>query len=329
MSAIQIISAPSILGLKPSGVEHLAESLLAAGLAENLRTEYPVIHVPTLNTLYNDKRDTETNCLNTKSLIDFSLTLGKAVSDTINQKRFAFVLGGDCSILLGIMQALKRTGRYGIAFLDAHADFYEPSKSITGEVADMDLAMITGRGPAALTNINNGKPYVKDENVIHIGQRDWEETRKYGSQDIRDTIIKCISLADIEKKDLPVILPEILQHIRQSATDGFWIHFDTDVLSDEINPAVDYRLPGGLSFDQAEQLVRALLLTERIAGISITIFNPKLDRDGYIAKNITKSIARAFDLTICRLSKTYFSYPIITAEKCSVTLLTIEPISPL
>jgi arginase len=195
------------------------------------------------------------------------------------------------------MQALKIKGNYGIAFLDAHADFYEPSKSITGEVADMDLAIITGRGPAALTNINNGKPYVKDENVLHIGQRDWEETQKYGSQDIRDTIIKCISLADIEKKGLHTIIPEVLQHVRQSATDGFWIHFDTDVLSDAINPAVDYRLPGGLQFDQAEQLIKNLLLTERMTGISVTVFNPALDPDGHIAKSITESIGRAFDLT--------------------------------
>ena len=122
---IEIISAPSILGLKLSGVEKLGESLLASGLAENLGSPHPVIHVPTLNKLYNNTRDPETNCLNAKSIRDFSLTLGKAVSDTINKKRFAFVLGGDCSVLLGIMPALKTKGTYRLIFLDAHADFYE------------------------------------------------------------------------------------------------------------------------------------------------------------------------------------------------------------
>jgi arginase len=74
---IEIISAPSILGLKPTGVEGLAESLLAAGLAENIGGIHPVIHVPTLNNLYNQKRDPETNCLNAKPIRDFSLALGK------------------------------------------------------------------------------------------------------------------------------------------------------------------------------------------------------------------------------------------------------------
>lgn len=58
----------------------------------------------------------------------------------------------------------------GLIFLDANADFYEPEKSITGEVADMDLAIVTGRGPELLTNINDQRPYLRDENVIHIGQ---------------------------------------------------------------------------------------------------------------------------------------------------------------
>lgn len=295
---IEIISAPSILGLKPTGVEYLSESLLASGFAEHLRVGQPVIHVSTLNALYNDKRDQEANCLNAKAIRDFSLVLGKAVSGTINRRRFPIVLGGDCSILIGIMSALKAIGTFGLIFLDAHADFYEPEKSITGEVADMDLAIITGRGPKILTNMNNLQPYVKDEHVIHMGQRDWEETKKYGSQDIRETTIKCFNLADIEKKGMNSTVIELLQHISNIEVEGFWIHFDTDVLSDEINPAVDYRLPGGLLFEQVEHLIRSLLLSGRMAGISITIFNPRLDNSGRISKSITESIGRAFDFDI-------------------------------
>ena len=53
---IEIISAPSILGLRSNGVEKLGESLLASGLAEKLKYAQPVIYVPTLNHLYNKKK---------------------------------------------------------------------------------------------------------------------------------------------------------------------------------------------------------------------------------------------------------------------------------
>jgi arginase len=292
---IEILAAPSILGLKPGGVEHLADRLLTCGLAEHLPSPYPVIPVPTLNSLYNPQRDPETHCLNAEPLRDFSLTLARAVSSTLSKGRFAVVLGGDCSILLGIMPALKERGSYGLIFLDAHADFYEPEKSVTGEVADMDLAIVTGRGPELLTNIYNLKPYVKDKHVIHIGQRDEAETQAYGSQDIRDTGIKCVNLAAIEKKGIDTIVTEVAEQVEQLAVDGYWIHFDTDVLSDAVNPAVDYRLHGGLLPEQVIRLMRSLLATGRMTGLSVTIYNPWLDSDGHIAQQITECLGAAFE----------------------------------
>ncbi|CAN5501824.1 hypothetical protein BH23BAC1_BH23BAC1_25210 [soil metagenome] len=84
---IEIISAPSILGLKPSGVEFLSDSLLASGLAENLQAENKMVHVPTLNSLYSEKRD-QYNCLNIEAIKEFSITLGKFVKNTIHKNLF-------------------------------------------------------------------------------------------------------------------------------------------------------------------------------------------------------------------------------------------------
>lgn len=294
MRDIQIISAPSILGLRPTGVEKLAETLLDLGIVAGVESRYPVIHVETLNQAYNPQRDSVTNCLNPQSVRDFSITLSETITGVVSKNRFALVLGGDCSILIGAMAALKAKGNYGLIFLDAHADFYEPEKSTTGEVADMDLAIVTGRGPSMLTDINVLKPYVNDENVIHIGQRDWEETQEYGSQDIRATGIECVSLDEINSGSFHEVVKLLVDRLNESQLDGYWIHFDTDVLSDDINPAVDYRLPGGLLLDQLEPIVKSLLDTGKIVGITITIFNPRLDQDGEIAKSLNESIIRMF-----------------------------------
>ena len=70
---------------------------------------------------------------------------------------------------------------------------------------------------------------------------------------------------------------------------GFWIHFDTDVIADEENWAVDYRLPGGLSFNECEKLLKGLLDTRQIVGMSVTIFNPDLeDNEQTISKKLTE-----------------------------------------
>jgi arginase len=295
-SSIQIISAPSILGLKPTGVDKLGATLLANNLDLLLHSHLPVIHTPTLNQYYSVERDPQNGCINAPAIREFSLNLNTQIIATLHAGHFPLVLGGDCSILLGITPALKARATYGLIFCDAHADFYEPEKSITGEVADMDLAIVTGRGPVMLTNINNQHPYLNDENVIHIGQRDGEETRKYKSQDIRETAIRCIDYEEIKKIGIHETIQRTIEYMNEIHVDGFWIHFDADVLSDEENPAVDYRIPGGLQFDEYEIFLTTLIGTNKIIGMSVSIFNPNLDNEqGSIAMRLTELLSNSFN----------------------------------
>ena len=289
---IQIISAPSILGLKPTGVEKLADSLLSNGLMEKLKVKIPVLAIPTFNNSYSFIRDPASQCLNVEKLRDFSLILSEKILKFTEKENFLLVLGGDCSILLGITLSLKMKGEYGLIFFDAHADFYEPEKSLTGEAADMDLAIITGNGPEILGNINNQKPYIKEKNVIHIGQRDWEETQKYGSRDIKESNIQCFDLKYIKKHGSKNTSNLMIKYMNNLNLKNFWIHFDTDVLSDELNSAVDYRLPGGLSFEECEYFIKELLGTGKIMGISITIFNPELDKENTISKKLVNFLLK-------------------------------------
>jgi arginase len=291
---IQIISAPCILGLKPGGVERLPESLLSNGLKEKLNSSEQIITLASPNQFYSRHRSSSTDILNQEKLREFCTLLMNIISTTVKDEKFPLVLGGDCSILIGVMAGLKFNGKYGLFFLDAHADFYEPEKSTTGEAADMDLAIISGRGPDILTNLGEGKPYLPDRHVIHIGQRDWQQTRQYGSQDIKDTAIKTFDNDTIQKNGVQETLDSILAYTNQLDVEGYWIHFDTDVLSDEENPAVDYRLKGGLSFIQCQQILRWLLRNQKIAGMTITIFNPDLDKKGIISGKITNCLQYAF-----------------------------------
>ena len=143
-----------------------------------------------------------------------------------------------------------------------------------------------------LTNINDLGPYVRDEDVIHIGQRDMEETIKYNSQDIRLTGIKCFDEPFIQGAGVDKTFIEIDSYVENLSVNGFWIHFDTDVIEDESNPAVDYRLPGGLSFAQCEFLLKKMTGKYRIVGISVTILNPNLDKDKTVVEKLTTLVAR-------------------------------------
>ncbi|MFD5200427.1 arginase family protein [Streptomyces sp. NPDC058375] len=59
-----------------------------------------------------------------------------------------------------------------------------------------------------------------------------------------------------------------------------------------IMPAVDYRLPGGLTWSELETVLRTALADERAVGLDVTIFNPRRDPGGSIAARLTKCLRR-------------------------------------
>jgi arginase len=55
-------------------------------------------------------------------------------------------------------------------------------------------------------------------------------------------------------------------------------------------PAVDYRLPGGLSWEELSAALRAVMETGKAVGMNVGIFNPTLDRDGAIARRLVECL---------------------------------------
>jgi len=286
-----VIDAPSILGLRPTGVELLPKALRTARLLERLNAEYCGIVTP--SSPYNYNRDGVTKLLNPIAIKDYSIRLAETVKYVLHNNKFPIVLGGDCSIVIGNVLALRHLGRYGLFFIDGHADFYQPEESPTGEVADMDLAIVSGYGPDILTNIEDLKPLVMEQDIVVFGYRDKTQSAQYGCQDIKNTtIMNTIELTDVQRLGLKNAASSAIEKFLKNELSGFWIHFDVDVLNDSIMPAVDYRLPGGITFSQLSDLLRLLLTSKKAVGISITIFNPTLDKDGSITRNLVSSIVR-------------------------------------
>jgi arginase len=241
---------------------------------------------------YSPERDKSTLLLNPYSIRTFSLQLADAVTLVLRKKRFPLVLGGDCSILIGNLLALRRLGNYGLFFIDGHADFYQPQASPTGEVADMDLAIVSGRGPDILSNIDGLKPLVRDQDIVVFGYRDAEQSASYGSQDVRDSNMHVFDLQYVRKAGtITAATSKAVEILVNHELDGFWIHLDADVLDDLLMPAVDYRLGhGGLNFTELSELLKALVASGHAIGMDITIFNPQLDLDGTITRRFVSSI---------------------------------------
>lgn len=290
MTDFTIIEAPSALGLSPGTVENLPDALLDAGLARRLdASRHARLAVPP----YSARRDPVTRMLNAPRIRDFAIMLADIVGPVVRRGAFPVVLGGDCSILLGNLLALRRTGRrHGLLFIDGNADFYQPEASPTGEAADMDLALSTGRGPDIVADIEGLRPLVRDADVAVLGPRDADEAAKHGSQPLPPEIL-VRDLSAVRRQGAAAATHDAIAHLTRPELEGFWIHLDVDVLDDAIMPAVKYRIPDGLSWQELEIVLRAALRSGRALGLDITIFEPARDEDGHIARALVESLGRA------------------------------------
>jgi arginase len=285
-----IVEAPSHLGLRAAGVEALPEALLAAGLAERLGARRATrLAIPA----FDPTIDAATGLLNPRGLRDYASQLADAVGAVLDEGAFPIVLGGDCTILLGITLALRRRGRFGLLFLDGHADFYQPEAEPAGEAASMELALVTGRGPDLVTNLEGQRPLLRDEDLVVFGFRDADHAAAEGSRPLAPTIY-AKDLASVRERGVERAAGDALAHLeRTGGPAGFWVHLDVDVLDDAIMPAVDYHLPDGLTWEELIAVLRTAVASDHATGLDITIFNPSLDPDGRVARSLVDALVAA------------------------------------
>ena len=292
--SVVVVDAPSNLGLSPPeegrepGVRGLAFALRKRGLVFRLGAEDSGGLTPPS---YSPEVEPATGTRNGEAIRKFSEDLAERVGEIVRSGRFPLVLGGDCSILLGSMLALRRVGRFGLVFVDGHLDFRHPGNSARlGAVAGEDLALVTGRGSERLTNIGGPGPLVRDEDVVALGEReDYPEWR-----DIHGTEITVWDLPRLRELGFAGAAERAVEKLRANGVEGFWVHLDADVLDDALMPAVDSRQPGGMSYAELVQLLRPLLRSGLAVGMEITIFDPELDPTGEIAEAFTAAVVEAF-----------------------------------
>ena len=291
---IAVVDAPSNLGLRPSGVgkepgvSKLAATLRSRGIVSRLDALDGGRVVPPP---YSPEVDPQTTVINGEAIREFSVDLAGKVGAVLGDGHFPLVLGGDCSILVGNMLALRSFGRFGLVFIDGHLDFRHPGNSeVVGAAAGAELALVSGRGPELLTSIDGSKPLVRDEDVFALGEReDDPETR-----DARDTGIEVWDLSAVREIGPGEAAARAVETLKANGVEGFWIHLDADVLDDALMPAVDSRQPDGLSYAELIELLRVLLRSDLAVGMQVTIFDPELDSTGEIAGEFTSAVVAAF-----------------------------------
>lgn len=275
------------------GVERMPAALRAAGLPARLQIEdrgdLPV-------TLDDPDRDPQTGIIAFQQVCSVSETIQTVVAEMLRRGERPLVVGGCCTLLIGVGAALKRCfGRVGLAFVDGHLDFYDGTSSLTGEAADMELAILTGLGPAGLVDLAGQTPLLAPADIVVLGARDATQAEAEGAPNPTQLIPEmAIYTPEQLRQASPAVVGGAVANYFAADPGRFWLHLDLDVLDQSAMPAVDYLMPGGLDWEETTALLRPLAASPALLGVDVTILNPTLDPTGDCARRTVELLADLF-----------------------------------
>ena len=277
---IAIVGAPSSIGIRPydDGTPRRLDlapgALRDQGLVARLgaRDDGDVLPPP-----YRELVRPPNAIRNAMDVADYSRALAERVERAGSAGEFVLVLGGDCSIVLGSLLGVSGRGRTGLVYLDAHSDFVTADVSTTGSAAAMCLALAVGRGEGPLATLRGTQPLVAGRDVVLIGRRDYADEPYYGQDALERFGILDLDHAAVMASGPGETARRTLERVAQPEIQGFWIHFDADVLDPSVMPAVDSPEPGGIGLDQVTDLLSRLARHPKALGLQLTIYDPGLD----------------------------------------------------
>jgi arginase len=190
--------------------------------------------------------------------------LSAYVAETVSQGNRPVIISDDCCTAIGVLAGLQRTGiTPTLIWFDAHGDFNTWETSPSGFLGGMPLAMIVGRGEQTLLEALEMSS-IPEDSIILTDARDLDPGER-----------EALNASAV------IQLPETTALLEHSLPDApLYIHFDTDIITPEEAPAMNYPAPGGSFSAELEQVFRHLAQTSRIAAVSVAAWNPELDGDG-------------------------------------------------
>ena len=209
----------------------------------------------------------------TSASLAVSKNLARVVREAHASEELPVVLAGSCDVCLGVLAAFDHS-RCGVVWIDAHADFNTPDSTVSGFFPGMAAAVITGHCYANLwAQAGDNRP-IAEATVAMLGVRDLspEEERER----LERSAIEVVPWQDGRpQRDVLDCLDDL-----RGRVEDVYLHIDLDTFDPDVAPGiVDPPVPGGLSWEDADRVLRAVADRFRVRAVAVTTYNPELDED--------------------------------------------------
>jgi arginase len=197
--------------------------------------------------------------------------LAEAVQAAVAAGRMPIVLAGSCNAALGVLAGMDHS-RCGVVWLDAHADFNTPESTVSGFFPGMSTAIILGHCYQQYwANIGDASP-LREDAVVMLGVRDLSPRAE--RERLEQSAVHVVHWMDGQPQQDP---DQVLDELRRRV-DEVYLHVDLDAFAPDVAPGVaDTPVPGGLSAEQGQAIIRRVGTRFRIRAATIATYAPRHD----------------------------------------------------
>lgn len=211
---------------------------------------------------------------NLAAVAEVARGVADAVAATLASGRRPLVIGGDCTITLGVVAGFKRDHRQtGLAYVDGDADLREPS----GILDSAGVWHLLGLGEPELARLGGEPPLLEPSRLAILGCDPREVTGEGRA------FLAGHGVSYAEGPQLAAD-PEGTAQAALKALGGrgpMVVHFDVDVVDSGDLPLGNYPHYGsGVTLADVVRGLRVLLADPSCAALVLTEVNPTYDADG-------------------------------------------------
>lgn len=271
-SRIGIVGAPTSAGAYAPGQEKAPAAFRRHGLAVTLeQAGFEVVDYGDVSGFRWRPDPGRPQAANLDAVLTVSLELRSRVAEVMAAGQFPLVLGGDCTIELGVVAAALRKGvPTGLVYIDRDADLNLPVES-DGALDWTGVAHLLAleSADAGLTGLGPRRPMLAPRDILYFGLDNLERNEPERMADL--------GLASIRRAEVSADPVAAAERAVGWASDfeQFLIHLDVDVLDFADFPfAENVRRDPGIALDALGNALAILLATPNAGALTITEVNP-------------------------------------------------------
>ena len=287
-----LIGVPSSAGAHGPGQEKAPAALRQAGLLGALREaglevedlgDLPVARFsPDAD---NRKRQSQPR------VVKVARQVAEAVAGAVERELVPLVLGGDCTITLGVVAGLlRRQPDLGLIYFDGDADLTTPETTHSGIFDSMGMSHLIGSGDPELAHIGPRFPLVPQDRIVLFGFQPYEIEPAEARQ-LETSAMLQYPVTSMD--DRPVEQAAAARARIEERARAVVVHFDVDVMDSAEIPLGNWPHYDALSFGDTMRCLRVFAGSPKLAALVVTELNPDHDPDGLLVRQFVDAFADA------------------------------------